>query len=80
MTRRTQKNFYRQMSVVQNLEVPPRPEATVTKFETEEWSSGHVFVKLEYCPGPHAPTLRYTEGYVIGVMGGREVLYRHHNV
>lgn len=79
MPRRTQRNFLRQMLQVQSLQLPPRAGATITEFSTEEWAGGVVFVKREFCPGAHASSLRYREGFVVGVRGGVQQLYSHGN-
>ncbi len=72
------RNFERQMWTVQNLSRAPRDNCTVTKFEVEEWVTGHVFVSREYRPD-HAPSLLYSQGIVVGPRGGTKILYDRGN-
>jgi hypothetical protein len=76
------KNFQRQMWVVQNLATPPgwREGSVVTEYAVEEWAGNHVNVTREYTVGPHAPTLRMRESFVIGPRGGMRTIYSHLNI
>lgn len=74
------RNWERQMYSVLGLMVCPRPEGTVTKFETEEISRSAVMVVREYSVGPHAPSLRMRDCFVVGVLGGRKQVYSHLNI
>ncbi len=81
-------DFSRQIAAILNLTLPPRmvgglprPGAEVTKFEVEDWATtDHVFVAREYCPGSHAPSIRYVEGYKIGPRGAVTQVYSHTNI
>lgn len=61
-------NIERQMWAVQNLEIAPRPNCTVIKYEVEEWFYGFMFVRREYCPD-HAQRISYVQQFKIGPRG-----------
>lgn len=72
MARNTSYNA--QARTLQMLSVSPRIDATVLEFKTEEWSTGHVFVKRVYQPN-HVSNMAYVEGFVVGQRGAIKTLY-----
>lgn len=66
-TRRTQKNFSRQMYAVTNLQTC-RDGYEITEFKTEEWAGGTVFVKRTRKPN-HVANCAYHESFTVGVRG-----------
>ncbi len=66
-----------QMLGVQNLQIPPRENTTLTKFETEEVGR-YVLVHRAYSPN-HAPSLSYTEGFQVGPHGRVKKMYETKN-
>lgn len=73
MSRQIQKDFRKQLWRLDALSIG-RTGYTVTKFRTEEWATGAVFVERFIRPN-HCENLVYHEGFVVGVRGAVKELY-----
>jgi hypothetical protein len=73
MTRRTQRNFSRQIAKIQYL-MMELDGYQITEFKTEEWAGGAVCVTRTRKP-EHVQNCAYHEAFVIGVRGSVKELY-----
>ena len=67
------KYAQRQMWNVQNLQIPPRDDVTMTKFQADQVGDS-VLVHRAYYPN-HAPSLSYSEGFKVGPRGSVKQIY-----